>query len=180
MVPVKCMLHIFLFHVVRGSKRGRGIPSAPYSVRTGAVLNSDHMARCIYWHDAGERDCALLSYPFYHFHRNWFIFDLVYSAHLTECATRSGWAGAVPRALRDRIKPLTTKGNTSFSSKTPHSSYRRQPSFCLLDVSLGAEKSTTRTCCSKAKGTVAKPGLRLGLRLGHLRALTAAALSIFW
>lgn len=86
MVPVKCVLHIFLFHMVQGSKHGPSILSALYSVRTGAVLNSDHMVRCIYWHDAVENYCTLLSYPFYHFHWNCFIFDFVYSVHLTKCA----------------------------------------------------------------------------------------------
>lgn len=110
MVPVKCMLHIFLFHMVQGSKSGPGIPSAPYSVRTGAVLNSDHMARCIYWHDAVENYCALLSYPSYHFHRNCFIFDFVYSVHLSECAKSSAALEAGPErrsrygAVRGRLE----------------------------------------------------------------------------
>lgn len=111
MVPVKCMLRIFLFHMVQGSKHGPSIPSASYSVRTGAVLNSDHMARCIYWHDAAENYCTLLSYPFYHFHRSSVIFDFIYSVHLTKCAqpravpeTGDRNRDAITRAVRSSLE----------------------------------------------------------------------------
>lgn len=90
MVPVKCMLHIFLFHMVQGSKHGPRIPAASCSVRTGAVPNSDHMARCIYWHDAAEDYRTLLSYPFYHFSSELFYIGFyIFCASDQTCKTQS-------------------------------------------------------------------------------------------
>lgn len=109
MVPVKCMLHIFLFRMVQGSKHGPRIPAASCSVRTGAVLNSDHMARWIYWHDAAEDYCTLLSYPFYHFHRSSFIFHFIYSVHLTKRAKPR----AVPETGDGKRDTVTPTGSGS-------------------------------------------------------------------
>lgn len=76
-VPLRHVLRSFSFHVVQGSKPGPSRPPAPCSGRTGAVLDSDHMARGIYQRDAAERYGTLLSYPFHRLRWNCFIFDFV-------------------------------------------------------------------------------------------------------